>query len=183
MSKGKDMKVLARNKKTLAEDSLLPLHCGSASNCRAESRADYPPHSRVQHPTVAYFQPKTLSLVSLLVRDDTSPLSHCHIAALLNPVTSFLHRQLLHLLHYLCMRNMVTIRSLSWLGTTKKLRVVARVRGPSAKVRASVLALPLAAAACPSQSGLLRAARVAGGGGGGSRGFLVSRALALAACP
>ena len=78
---------------------------------------------------------------------------------------------------------MVTIRSLSWLGTTKKLRVVARVRGPSAKVRASVLALPLAAAACPSQSGLLRAARVAGGGGGGSRGFLVSRALALAACP
>ena len=26
MSKGKDMKVLARNKKTLAEDSLLPLH-------------------------------------------------------------------------------------------------------------------------------------------------------------
>lgn len=81
------------------------------------------------------------------------------------------------------MRNMVTIRSLSWLGTTKKLRVVARVRGPSAKVRASVLALPLAAAACPSQSGLLRAARVAGGGGGGSRGFLVSRALALAACP
>ena len=77
------------------------------------------------------------------------------------------------------MRNMVTIRSLSWLGTTKKLRVVARVRGPSAKVRASVLA----AAACPSQSGLLRAARVAGGGGGGSRGFLVSRALALAACP
>ena len=79
------------------------------------------------------------------------------------------------------MRNMVTIRSLSWLGTTKKLRVVARVRGPSAKVRASVLGL--AAAACPSQSGLLRAARVAGGGGGGSRGFLVSRALALAACP
>ena len=41
---------------------------------------------------------------------------------------------------------MVTIRSLSWLGTTKKLRVVARVRGPSAKVRASVLGL-----FCPSQ--------------------------------
>ena len=74
MSKSKDMEVLARDKKTLAEDSLLPLHCGSASNCRAESRADYPPHSRVQHPTVAYFQPKTLSLVSPLVRNDTSPV-------------------------------------------------------------------------------------------------------------
>ena len=89
MSQGKDMKVLARDKKTLAEDSLLPLHCGSASNCRAESRADYPPHSRcVQHPTVAYFQPKTLSLVSLLVRDDTFPLftvTLCHFAILLHP--------------------------------------------------------------------------------------------------
>ena len=172
-SRDKDMQVLNRNKKALAEDSLgLPLHCGSASNCRAESRADYPPHSRVQHPTVAYFQPKTLSLVSLLVRDDTSPLSHCHIAALLNPVTSFLHRQLLHLLHYLCMRNMVTIRSLSWLGTTKKLRVVARVRGPSAKVRASVLGLfcpsQLHSPPCLSQSGLVRAA-CSGGGGWGRR--------------
>ena len=87
MSKSKDMKVLARDKKTLAEDSLLPLHCGSASNCRAESRADYPPHSRVQHPTVAYFQPKTLSLVSLQVRDDISPLftvTLCHFVILLH---------------------------------------------------------------------------------------------------
>ena len=84
MSQGKDMKVLARDKKTLAEDSLLPLHCGSASNCRAESRADYPPHSRVQHPTVAYFQPKTLSLVSPSIQDDTHPLLnvHCHMRAL-----------------------------------------------------------------------------------------------------
>ena len=84
MSKSKDMKVLARDKKTLAEDSLLPLHCGSASNCRAESRADYPPHSRVQHPTVAYFQPKTLSLVSPSIQDDTHPLLnvHCHMRPL-----------------------------------------------------------------------------------------------------
>ena len=84
-SRDEDMQVLNRNKKALAEDSLwLPLHCGSASNCRAESRADYPPHSRVQHPTVAYFQPKTLSLVSPSIQDDTHPLLnvHCHMRAL-----------------------------------------------------------------------------------------------------
>ena len=78
MSQGKDMKVLARDKKTLAEDSLLPLHCGSASNCRAESRADYPPHSRVQHPTVAYFKPKNTLTGFSSSPQRHIPRIHCH---------------------------------------------------------------------------------------------------------